>query len=129
WAGHDPYDALNSELFAIVPILDFKLMRMMATQALKRLPWNLRPLLRIQKTENPKALALFLQSLLKLTKLALIDRDDLVHVIAKKLEAHRSPSLSYWCWGYSFPWQTRTELVPRGAPNLVCTVFVANALL
>src|SRR2546423_13827745 len=84
WAGHDPYDALNSELFAIVPILDFKLMRMMATQALKRLPWNLRPLLRIQKTENPKALALFLQSLLKLTKLALIDRDDLVHVIAKK---------------------------------------------
>jgi hypothetical protein len=36
---------------------------------------------------------------------------------------------SYWCWGYSFPWQTRTILVPRGAPNLVSTTFVANALL
>jgi hypothetical protein len=36
---------------------------------------------------------------------------------------------SYWCWGYSFPWQTRKVLVPRWAPNLVCTTFVANALL
>jgi hypothetical protein len=35
----------------------------------------------------------------------------------------------YFCWGYSFPWQTRTILVPRFAPNLVCTTFVANALL
>src|SRR5262249_55005652 len=43
--------------------------------------------------------------------------------------ALRSPRSSYWCWGYSFPWQTRTELVSRGAPNLVCTCFVANALL
>jgi hypothetical protein len=41
----------------------------------------------------------------------------------------RSPNTSHWCWGYSFPWQTRTIIVPRGAPNLVCTVFVANALL
>ena len=35
----------------------------------------------------------------------------------------------YYCWGYSFPWQTRTLLVPRGAPNLVCTCFVAEALM
>src|SRR5262249_8711318 len=41
----------------------------------------------------------------------------------------RSPNKSHFCWGYSFPWQTRTQLVPRWAPNLVCTTFVANALL
>jgi len=35
----------------------------------------------------------------------------------------------YWCWGYSFPWQTRTIVVPRFAPSLVCTTFVAEALL
>jgi len=46
-----------------------------------------------------------------------------------RLEALRSRGTSYWCWGYSFPWQTRTVLVPRGAPNVVCTVFVADALL
>ena len=46
-----------------------------------------------------------------------------------RLIALRSPGVSYWCWGYSFPWQTRTILVPAGAPNLVCTTFVADALL
>jgi hypothetical protein len=40
-----------------------------------------------------------------------------------------NPITLYSCWGYSFPWQTRTILVPRAAPNLVCTTFVANALL
>src|SRR5207237_1319788 len=35
----------------------------------------------------------------------------------------------YWCWGYSFPWQGRKVVVPQGAPNLVCTTFVAGALL
>src|SRR5436853_5438716 len=46
-----------------------------------------------------------------------------------RLHHLRSPGTSYWCWGYSFPWQTRTVTVPSGAPNLVCTSFVANALL
>jgi len=40
-----------------------------------------------------------------------------------------NPNNPYYCWGYSFPWQTRTIMVPRGVPNLVCTTFVANALL
>jgi hypothetical protein len=45
------------------------------------------------------------------------------------LIALRSPGMAYSCWGYSFPWQTRTLVVPSGAPNLVCTTFVAGALL
>ncbi len=49
--------------------------------------------------------------------------------MAAKLIALRAPNTSYWAWGYSFPWQTRTIVVPRGEPNLVCTSFVANALL
>ena len=49
--------------------------------------------------------------------------------VIAQIIALRSPDSEYWSWGYSFPWQTRTILVPRGAPNLVCTVFVANSLL
>jgi hypothetical protein len=41
----------------------------------------------------------------------------------------RSQGIPHWCWGYCFPWQTRTIVVPRGAPNLVCTAFVGNALI
>lgn len=129
WAGYDPYDALNSRIFEFVPFLNFRIPRLVLTQLLKRCPVNFRPLLLIPKTHNPKALALFLMSLIKLSKLGLLDQEDLIAKLIDKLVAHRSQDSSYWCWGYSFPWQTRTIIVPRGAPNLVCTVFVANALL
>src|SRR3990172_4108511 len=49
--------------------------------------------------------------------------------MTERLIALRSREVPYWCWGYSFPWQTRTIVVPRGQPNLVCTSFVANAFL
>ena len=128
WAGYDPYDALNSEIFKSLPLLNFRLPRLVLTQTLKRSPLNFRPLLLVPKTQNPKAIALFLQSFLKLSRLRLLGQEDLVGVMAERLVAMRSPNIPYWSWGYSFPWQTRTILVPRGAPNLVCTSFVANAL-
>jgi hypothetical protein len=129
WAGYDPYDALNSRWFVSMPILNFRLARLAFTQALKRSPVNLRPLLRIPPTQNPKGLALILTALLKLRKLALIPDDGLVREVIAQIIALRSPDPQYWSWGYSFPWQTRTILAHRNAPNLVCTVFVANALL
>jgi rhamnogalacturonyl hydrolase YesR len=130
WAGYDPYDALNSRVFTVLPFLNVRLPRLALTQAMKRCPFNLRPLLLVPKTQNPKGLALFLTALLKLVKLGLLDQEkELVGIMAEKLGDLRSSNAPYWCWGYSFPWQTRTLLVPRGAPNLVCTSFVANALL
>jgi len=147
WAGYDPYDALNSKIFESLPFLNFRLFRLGATQLLKRSPINIRPLLMIPKTQNPKAIALFLMAFLKLKKLGLLQDENLIPIVIQKLIDLRSPSNlvnsinptnpintinpsnSYWCWGYSFPWQTRSLLVPRFAPNLVCTSFVANALL
>jgi hypothetical protein len=95
---------------------------------LKRSPINLRSLLRVQKTQNPKGVALFLSALLKAPELCTDEKEDWVGALAEILVALRSPDDRYWCWGYSFPWQTRTILVPRAAPNLVCTMFVAGAL-
>lgn len=150
WAGYDPYDALNSEIFKALPFLDFKLFRLGLTQVMKRLPFNLRWLLLVPKTQNPKAIALFLMAFLKLERLGLLDNKDLITSMTQKLINLRSPTIPsnsinpinpinssnpsnpsspYWCWGYNFPWQTRTIIVPRWAPNLVCTSFAANALL
>jgi len=129
WAGYDPYDALNSRWFSSLPFLNFRLSRLALTQALKRSPVNFRPLLRVPPTQNPKGLALVLAALLKLRKLALLSDESLLQELIAQIVASRSPDTRYWSWGYSFPWQTRTILVPRGAPNLVCTIFVANALL
>jgi hypothetical protein len=129
WAGYDPYDALNSGLFTALPILDSRIPRLVMTQALKRAPFNVRPLLRIPKTQNPKALGLFLESLLNLENAGIGSQQESVRGLIQRIAELRSAGSAYWCWGYSFPWQTRTIVVPAGAPNLVCTAFVANALL
>ena len=177
WAGYDPYDALNSKLLGHLPFLDFRFFRIGLTQLLKRCPINIRPLLLVPKTQNPKAIALFLMAFLKIEKLGLLEDKGLIPLMIQRLIELRSPQelitahsvpsssvsqpatmttgkpsgfparhnddgqaplppilppfapVSYWCWGYSFPWQTRTVLVPKFAPNLVCTTFVANALL
>ncbi|MBV9489211.1 MAG: hypothetical protein JO069_05735 [Verrucomicrobia bacterium] len=129
WAGHDPYDALNSELFRAFPSLDRRLPRLVLTQLLKRSPVNLRHLLRIPETQNPKALGLFLASVLRLQRLGVINDLSLADQLVGRIVDLRAQGHERWCWGYSFPWQTRTEIVPRGAPNLVCTTFVAGALL
>jgi hypothetical protein len=129
WAGYDPYDAVNSRLFSVLPFLNARLPRLVFTQLLKRSPINVRPLLLIPKTQNPKAIALFLSAFLKLSRTKVTGPQDFAGLMIERLIALRSQGTPYWCWGYSFPWQTRTIVVPSGTPNLVCTTFVGNALL
>ena len=129
WAGFDPYDALNSTLFARTPLSRSRIARIVLTQSMKRLPINIRPLLQIRRAQNPKAIALFLMAVGKLGACGAIEADALVPELIDRLKSLRAQNTAYWCWGYSFPWQTRSELVPRWAPNIVCTTFVANALL
>lgn len=129
WAGYDPYDALNSRMIRSLPIQRSKMVRLALTQIMKRSPIDLRRLFSVPKTQNPKALGLFLMALVKLSRLGLLDDENLIPSLVDRLEALRSSDAPYYCWGYSFPWQTRTILVPRGSPNLVCTVFVGKALL
>jgi hypothetical protein len=129
WAGYDPYDALNSKVFKALPLLDSRVPRLILTQLLKRSPINLRSLLQVPKTQNPKALALFLSSFLKLSKIGQANYEDLIQLMIERLVELRSQGVQYWCWGYSFAWQTRTIIIQRGTPNLVCSAFVADALL
>jgi hypothetical protein len=129
WSGYDPYDALNSPIFRALPFLDCRIPRLVFTQALKRSPVNFRRLLHIPKTQNPKAIALFLSAFVTLERANPACQNADMALMIERLRDLRSPGTDYWCWGYSFPWQTRTIVVPSGAPNLVCTTFVANALL
>ena len=124
WAGYDPYDALSSRVFRKLPFFHNKFCRLAFTQAMKRSPMNMRPLLRVPKEQNPKALALFASALLKLPDKAL----DVKAVLALLLKS-QSDGRPYACWGYNFDWQNRVTLVPRGEPNIICTTFAGNALL
>ena len=129
WAGHDPYDALNSLVFERSPFAGSRLVRLGLTQALKRLPLDTRWLLRVPAVQNPKGLALFLSASLKLAQLGVREAEADARRLADRVLTLRSPFSEAWCWGYPFPWQTRRRLVPRHFPNLVSTVFVADSLL
>lgn len=129
WAGWEPYDVLNSRFVASLPGMRHRIPRLVLTQFLKRSPVNLRPLLGIPKTQNPKALAVFLSAFVRLARTRLLDGNKEADPLVARLVELRSPDTPYWCWGYNFPWQTRRLLVPRWSPNVVCTTFVADALL
>jgi hypothetical protein len=129
WAGYEPYDVLNSRIVASLPLLDSKLPRLVFTQFLKRSPINVRRLLLVPRTQNPKALGLFLSAFVNLSRVGVATEEDYIHLMVERLVALRSKDTSQWSWGYNFPWQTRTVLVPRWAPNLVCTTFAASGLL
>src|SRR3954465_1165074 len=103
WAGHDPYDALNSRVFRALPFLDFKWPRLVLTQGMKRSPINFRNLMLVPKTHNPKALALFVSASLQLERVGLIkDESRTVKRLTKLLLDARIPNQPYSCWGYSF---------------------------
>jgi len=128
WSGHDPYDALNSRLLRSLGLLRWPLPRLAATQFLKRCPVNLRGLLGVPREQNPKGIAVFLAAMVRLHGVGLAGEQD-VRALAARLIELRSVNQPRSCWGYNFDWQTRTYLVPRGTPNIVCTTFAANALL
>ncbi|HET7104298.1 MAG TPA: hypothetical protein VFI20_09440 [Terracidiphilus sp.] len=129
WAGFEPYDVLNSPLFSEGKILDKFIPRLAFTQLLKRSPVNVRGLLRVPPTQNPKAIGLFLSGLVSLARLGMQECEADITYLIERARALRSDDPQYWCWGYNFPWQGRVVYVPRWDPNLVCTTFVAAGLL
>src|SRR2546422_5210299 len=109
WAGHDPYDALNSRVFTAMPVLDSRLPRLVITQILKRSPINVRGLMLIPKTQNPKAIALFLTGFLKLSSLGAPSREELVRLMIERQIALRSLEPPIWVHRYCFPSRTLTH--------------------
>src|SRR5688500_20284225 len=59
FAGHDPFDALNSRLFQATPLSRFRTPRLLFTQLTKRSPLSLRAVTRVPPQKNAKGIALF----------------------------------------------------------------------
>ena len=129
WAGYDPYDALNSKIFQSLTFLHSKYPRLILTQFMKRSPINFRPLLRVPKGHNPKGIALFCSSLIRLHDVNFLSSDKAIFELLDKLIKLRNPDQSYYCWGYNFDWQSRQILLPKNHPNIIATTFAGNALL
>ncbi len=127
--GYDPYDALESPILRALS-LGAKWPRIAFTQALRRLPVNLRPLLLVRKTLNPKGLGLLLAGTVRRGRTTGGERyAEAARSLAELLLTLRAPGHQGACWGYPFPWQSRAFYLPRGTPTVVNTAFVAHALV
>ena len=132
FAGHDPYDALNSRLFRATPFYHSRLARLAWTQAFKRSPLDFRRFALVPTGHNPKALALFaLSALARLRRTREQDagveaRRLLDSLIATRIDGEDS---AWTAWGYNFDWQGRAFFAPRGTPTIVPTAFAVRALL
>jgi hypothetical protein len=129
--GADPFDGLNSQFFDYFPSLKKGVFGLAWTQLNKRSIINLRPILAVPKMRNPKGIGLFILGLLEDYKRT-NDKDYLNTAIelADWLLTQQSEQ-SVWqhaCWGYHFDWNARAFYVPKGKPNIITTIYVAQAL-
>lgn len=129
--GYDPYDSLNSKFFQKLPVIPrIPLVRLAWTQFFKRFPYNLRPLVGVEKEYNPKALGLFLSAYCLLHRMEpKKEHLDNIHFFSSRLIELRNGNWGGSCWGYNFDWQARAFFQPKFTPTVVATTFIGCALL
>ncbi|MDT4966688.1 MAG: hypothetical protein QOJ64_1425 [Acidobacteriota bacterium] len=130
YAGHDPFDALNSRLFKATGFKRSRTARLAWTQFFKRSPVSFRTIARIPAGSNPKGVALFaLAALAKFRRTRTNSEEAEARLLLDKLLAARIEGASGATWGYDFDWQGRAFFAPKGTPTIVPTAFAARALV
>ena len=122
FAGHDPFDALNSTIFQATRFANSRNARFIWTQLVKRSPVDLRGLTRVPTQRNAKGIALFALATLKRSEV------DARKLLSDLLDL-RVEGYSGSAWGYNFDWQSRNFFAPRGTPTIVPTAFAARAFI
>jgi len=131
YAGYDPFDGLNSKFFNRFPSLKKGIFGLAWIQLNKRSIINFRSVLGVPRKRNPKGIGLFILGLLEdysrtgeqtfLDEALALGDWLLAEQSDKKIWQHA-------CWGYHFDWNARAFFVPKGKPNVITTIYVAQAL-
>ena len=130
FAGHDPFDALNSSVFQATPLAQSRNARFIWTQLVKRSPVDVRPVVRVPAGRNAKGVALFALALLanyrrvKTEEARQQARAMLAALLSMKIDGYSGAA-----WGYNFDWQSRNFFAPKEMPTIVATAFAARALV
>ena len=130
FAGHDPFDALNSRVFQATPLAQSRNARFIWTQLIKRSPSDFRALVRVPAERNAKGIALFaLAQLATYRRTKTKETEQHAHAFLSELLSMKLDGYSGAAWGYNFDWQSRNFFAPRSTPTLVPTAFAARALI
>jgi len=130
FAGHDPFDALNSRVFQATPLAQSRNARFIWTQLVKRSPADVRGLARVPAERNAKGIALFaLAQVANYRRVKTKEAAVGVREFLSSLMAMRVDGYSGAAWGYNFDWQSRNFFASRNMPTIVPTAFAARALI
>jgi hypothetical protein len=128
YAGHEPFDLLNSPLlresrtaWAPLAIVFIQLGKRFGGTALRR--W-----LRVPQSKNPKALGLCISAYCDLARCGQDTRAEATY-LKRELQRLRSPHEFDYCWGYDWDYVSRCGRMPAFSPNCIATLFSARALL
>ena len=130
YRGYDRYDGLMSPIFRHSYLKNRKI-RFFSQQIIRRLPINLRWLLRVQKGYNPVTLGLVLQGyayLQRLSETAKMEYAQKTEFLLSELLSLQSKGFSGICWGYDFDWEARYASIPAFTPTIVATGIITNGL-
>jgi hypothetical protein len=128
WRGTDPYDGLNA--MRIAPALRRSPLALrVLTQAVKRSPINIRPILAIPAGLSAATLALVISSYARNGFLEEQEARNKLRDAIDRLASLRSDGFDEPCWGYHFDVQTRVFFYPRTTPNTIATAFAGLGLL
>lgn len=127
FAGYSKFDALNSRWLKRLSF-NSSMLRLVFTQAVMRCPWHVRPLLGVERSRNPKGIALFAMAYLesyRRTGLA-TDRQRAEECLTW-LAANNTIAEHGVGWGYNFDWQSTLFFAPAGTPNAIVTTLCGEA--
>lgn len=129
YTGFNKYDALDSGFLRLMSFGN-KWIRLVYSQVVMRFPLNLRPVLFVPRTPNPKGYALFAMTYLNLYKTSgnTIHLEEAERMLSWLLE-NKSPHYPTICWGYQYPWQDVGFFAKANLPNRVVTYFVCSAFM
>ncbi|MDN7456419.1 aspartate-semialdehyde dehydrogenase [Burkholderia cenocepacia] len=131
YAGHDPFDGLNSRLFRYSGLSRLPLASIAWLQFHKRSPINLRRLVGVPRRRNPKGIALMVLGHLERERRigdgrSVAEASELGDwLLGQRVDRER---WQHSAWGYHFDWAARAFFVPDGTPNAITTCYVARAL-
>lgn len=130
YRGYSKFDALNSPPLRMLSAKS-TFLRKALVFALSRSPVNIRPLLGVQKKQNPKGLALFARCCSNLHELTSQTeyKQQADELLALLLTISQKNKFSGHCWGYEHPWQNIAFFIPPYEPNSVVTCAAAEAFL
>jgi hypothetical protein len=124
FCGADPFDGLNSRVFAKLPFSSLPIARLAWLQLFKKSPYDFRTLAKVPPSTNPVTLALAAR-----TYALRGETEKARQAVERLLRLRCDPQRwAHGAWGYPFPWQAKAFYVALGVPNVIATAYAVRSV-